>query len=224
MATATPRGKFAAPASYDEMYREYKPLITTIVAKEGIVAQDVDDVSHEILCKILGHDMLADYDPTKEHDTAQGARPARFNTFLASVVKIYCRHYRVRQVKQYHREPAILDQAAGDEDGATLAETRALEYGLAEESDPGHIEGRMVVEDILRSMDDHEQRGTRDLKGALRIAAEQVARDGVIDRAEIAQRLGVGSSTVSNIFADLKEELTVRGYSQRPPRGFRTAL
>lgn len=190
------------PSTYAEMYAAYAGLVASTVRKGGIAEQDVDDVSHSILLRIIERDALSAYDPEMRHDTPSGQRTARFGTFLAATVKSYLPGYRDRQRTHERRCHALV---LTHDDGTESAPGGEV----ADHAD--QVVGTIVRDEIVSSFDHEPVRGHRDLGRAMRIMAAMVEREGVVSRSALAAEMGCSRSTAQNIIADIIDLLTIRG-------------
>ena len=102
------RNPDAAPINQTEFYRHYFAYVCRFVVKYGgIRPQDAEDVANSIWVRLLARDVLSQFDPDRViiHD---GKRyPARFENYLAKMLDLYVRHYRVQQGKRMAREVCV---------------------------------------------------------------------------------------------------------------------
>jgi hypothetical protein len=115
-----------APKDYAELYEEYFDFMKSIVRRVGINAEDVEDVTSEILCKFMEKDALTWYDPEFVVDVGdkprtQGPRQrhAKFSNLLKSFTFTHCLAWRDKQNNFVRREPhfAKMDAPVSGEEG-----------------------------------------------------------------------------------------------------------
>jgi len=111
------------PDDYAGLYTHYFGVMRSLVAKAGIAPQDVEDVTSEILAKMVEKDIIGWYDPDKLFDTGPNPRikgerfrTAKFGSLLRRFVLLYVRSHLDKQERASRREVLI---AFGDADSHT---------------------------------------------------------------------------------------------------------
>lgn len=85
---------YVAPASYDELFRNYYGWLRRVVIARGIPLVSADDVTMSILTTFMEKDALKSFDPDREY-TSNG-KPVRsnFRKFITHFFVVYLQHYR----------------------------------------------------------------------------------------------------------------------------------
>jgi hypothetical protein len=133
-------------------------MMKSIVAKMGIVREDVEDVAHEILLKFMEKDALTWFDADRVFDAGENPRTeggrwraARFSNLLRSFTQRYCLQYLDKQRNLAKREPefAKLDAVVGGEEdsGMTWGEAHQDRWQPAEMEKA--IESRLVLVSVM---------------------------------------------------------------------------
>lgn len=113
-----------APASFEEMYRQYHDYVLTIVQKLGIDPGNVEDVASIIMIKAFEKDVIGRYDG--EVISKHTGRPVVFKSFLYSFVATYVQHHRDRQQITKRRDGYYIGTT--DEETSWLADRGELHY------------------------------------------------------------------------------------------------
>lgn len=148
------------PTSQDEFYRIYYPYAIKFATKYcGIYPQNVEDVIQSIWVNLLKTDALHQFDPDKEieHDGVKFA--ARFEKFLASKLKLYCRHYFHQQLKSKARESLVGTSYMPDEDDENGDGWALNMVAFAEYAERGEdVFDMLVGDDDVALFEDLEER------------------------------------------------------------------
>ena len=97
--------KSAAPASWEEFYRDYLPRMHELCREARI--DDVEGVSHDIFLSLFQQNWLADFDASKSFEHDGKVYAARFDTFFSKTVRRYLLGHRDRQTRKKSREWAV---------------------------------------------------------------------------------------------------------------------
>lgn len=188
-----PAAAYVAPASYEDLYRDYIGTIRKTVAKAGIDPDNVDDVATEIVVKFITTDGLAKYSPE------YGNRKVRFSTYLIGGVLTYVRHHRTVQQRNARREGTPLapqhDASAKPEEGHRWVEVMA---------DGEHRAILNVVSGVSVGRDVTGVQFARDI-------VEHVQTYGRIRRDLLAEKYGVSEAAVGYWVLKCRKALVTAG-------------
>lgn len=206
------------PSNYEEMWKEYFPLVKILTSKAGIYYSDVEDVASEVFTKIMERDWLRIWKEGIWKDGAKGVggstgtahptkRVASFRHWFQLLVVKYLRHHVDRQRKMDTRYPKRLEDPVGED--STWVEV----YG-PEESDPEYLRvelARMVewVHSLLE-----ERKSRYDLPALFEFCIEQGLGEGVIRRRDIASNLDVSMNVASSMLKELRLALDEEGFRE----------
>ena len=156
--------KTGAPQDYAELYEFYFPAMRRWVSNAGIDAGEIDDVSMDILAKLMERDVLSWYDPNMLHDVGkhprlpgERLRPAKFQGLLRRLVSLYVRQYLDKQYNKIRREPHRFDDyAAGSEGESSWVEVHAEKVSIDPLKDT--LEQVALTESFVHAYDELEAR------------------------------------------------------------------
>lgn len=104
----------ADPALYAEVYRSHISYVRSILVNLGCPSQQLDDVASEVLIKIMDHDGLAKYDPSR----------SSLRTYLWAFVTRAAKTILARKVWAWEARRAVLE----DDYAATYTQTSGEEF------------------------------------------------------------------------------------------------
>lgn len=195
------------PSGPDELFRSYYGYVRRIVANTpAIPAQDTEDVSMEIMTRLVERDVLGMFDPGMKFSHDGKEIPARFRTFLTAQIALYVKGQRDRLGRQRKRELLVFDSPSpGDEDGRTWGGL----FGAAEDDMSG-LDAAEWIRQAREFLATVPRRSGQDRCDLVRLFDEmisQVAAHGAVSTAETAARLGVSSAIASRWTTWLRQNL-----------------
>jgi hypothetical protein len=198
---------YVAPASYEDLHRDYFPTVVRLVAKAGVWAQNVDDVAMGLMVKFLEIDILGQYRP--QHTYSDGTvRSVKFTTFLTHLVLLYTRHPRHRLNVHYQREiNVVTDQFYQGE------------FDPQEEQGPSPDEvlDRLEYVDMLYFVSTALGRLQASRRSDLKMdtlflcVADQIEQTGKINVQQLALRFSVSATSIRAWLKRLEEEVHALG-------------
>lgn len=208
-----------APSGPEELYQMYHDDVLRLVRRQrrrsgqpAISAQDAEDVVSEIMTRLLERDVISMFDPDRVFSYGGREVPARFRTFLKSVVEQYILGQRDKLDRHDRREVLVYDQPV-TEDGFSWAEA----FGPAAEDDHADLaeaewlqQARAV---LAREDGPASARGKRDMLALFDELAIQVGRDGAISRDLLCERFGIAPGTASAWLARMRKILRTEAAS-----------
>lgn len=185
--------KTGCPKDYADLYESYFGFMKSIVAKAGIIREDVEDVASEILLKFMEKDALSWFDPDRVFDAGENPRtpgprerPARFSNLLRSFTQLYCRQHLDKQRNFARREPefAKLDAVVGGEGDSTQSWGEAHQDRWQIDEMEKSVESRLVLVSVLTTADVRARETAEDAEASAneivwrqRKQAQDAARD-----------------------------------------------
>lgn len=110
-----PASSAVVPADSEELYRVYYGYVRSLVRRRpGLPAQEVDDITSEIMTRILERDVLGMFDPAKHIEYQGSVVPPNFRTFLSGIVLRYVRGQHDKFGRRLKHETLLCDAPAGD--------------------------------------------------------------------------------------------------------------
>jgi hypothetical protein len=202
-----------APENYEDLVRHFYGLIRGQVAKaHGANPEDVDDLTQDMIVKLIQRDVLSWYDKDKVFETPNGPRTAKFPTLLKSVVRKFLRTPIETRIMKAAREPVRLEQPTAT--GEMWAEVYAP-------ADPEDYEAEVYVEFEMNRAYRHLAtiRVGVDMTMDTVFAAmvHQAQDDGRLVRKRVARLLGVQDSTMTRWAREVFAELESIGFLDPEP-------
>jgi DNA-directed RNA polymerase specialized sigma24 family protein len=208
-----------APSGPEELWRLYHGDVLHLVRRTrmrdgspAIPVQDAEDVASEIMTRLLERDVIGMFDPDRVFTYGGREVPARFRTFLKSVVDQYILGQRDKLGRHSKREALVCDQPVS-EDGASWAEV----FGPSAEDSHDDLAAaewlRQAREVLAREGGPASSRGKRDMLALFDELAVQVGRDGVISRDRLCDRFGIAPGTASAWLARMRKILRAEAAS-----------
>lgn len=197
------------PDSFSELFDHYYGYVVRLVADNGIVADNAEDVAMTILLHFFRRDALGFYDPNFTTNHSGVTRQARFSTFLSGFVLEYLKHHRVMQSKKMSREPISLDAIVHNDEGSD-SDTWLDIHGPAHDPGEEAVEYLDTVASIRRRLADVRPRTEQDKFNALEFfeaVREQVYLTDTYSVQDLAKRFGVATSTIQAWMKRLRKEL-----------------
>lgn len=202
------------PEDYEELFREYFPMMVGVVAKAGIEPFDVQDVAMDILARFIEKDGLSYYDPERLHDVGEspevpGARfrKAKFKGMLRGFTAKYVLQYRDKQEVRHRRIPKRLEKPV-NERGESWYE---VTYGRVTVDPCGDSEVSISILQALKRAADAltstKATRKRDYNQFVALCIEYGYLDGSLDRRRVAAEMGISFSTMTSMLTDLREVL-----------------
>lgn len=74
---------YAAPADYDELFRNYFPWLRALAVARGVAVEFSEDVTMEILCRFMESDSLQRFTPDMEYEAYGKTHRSKFSTFIS---------------------------------------------------------------------------------------------------------------------------------------------
>jgi hypothetical protein len=201
------------PADYEDLVRNYYAMARSIVAKHpGVRPDDVEDLTQDMMLKVMTRDMLSWYDPNKTFETPSGPRTARFASLFRSVIRKYLRTPVETLGRKAAREPVRLEQPTSS--GELWMEV----YGPV---DLAVTEDQVFVTTELKRAYRHlgaiqlgpDMTGDVVLEAMVVTAAEN---GGYLRRIPLAERLGVQDTTATRWIRKVRRELDSIGFLRDP--------
>lgn len=201
------------PADYADLVRNYYGMARSIVAKHpGVRPEDVEDLTQDMMVKVITKDVLSWYDPNKTFQTPSGPRTARFASLFRSVVRKYLRTPVETMEKKASREPVRLEQPSAN--GEMWMEVYAP---LVDDDSPAQA--------IVTTELDRAYRHLATVKLGENMTGDVVLRamvvtavenGGHLRRTPLAQRLGVQDTTATRWIRKVRKELDTIGFLRDP--------
>jgi hypothetical protein len=197
------------PDDYDDLVRNYYGMARAIVTRYARVhANDIDDLTQDMMLKFYAKRFLDQYDPNKTFQTPSGPRTARFPTLFRSFVKKFLRTPVETIGKRAAREPVRLEQPVSD--GLTWMEVHAPV-----------IDGDSVADEAYVTSElDRAYRHLASVQLGPNMTGDVVLRAMVeadeTRRSVVADRLGVADTTASRWIKRVRLELNNIGFLQDP--------
>lgn len=184
------------PATYDQLYRLYYPLMVSLVGRAGVAEHDIGDVTAEVLLRCIETGLLARFDPGATFTHRGQLWPASFPAFLAGFTRASALGLRDRRARLARRELPVLD----------IPVTRD---GLCR--DPAELLCQAETLGRLRAHLAGVPRGTRrdrcDLVALFDAAVAQVWATDRLSTAGLAATFGVSTSGMTLWLARLRRHL-----------------
>ena len=201
----------AVPSSPGEFIAMYRGFVAGLVAKAGVPAQDVDDVTADILeaelkaRNRLGQEVgiLALYDP--EHTSERTGKPVKvtFRAFLASRVSLRIRGKRETLQTRAGREILLNDGASQDSWFDLFGPSACDDYSALDEA-----EFVATVRNQLARAPRRSESDTCDLIALFDELVSQIHDRGYIDRCALQKHFHVGETTVSAWMSRLRQAMS----------------
>jgi DNA-directed RNA polymerase specialized sigma24 family protein len=195
-----------APASTDEMFRQYYGYVRRIVANTpAIPAQDAEDVAMEIMTRLVERDVLGMFDPQMKFAHEGQQMQAKFRTFLTAQVALYVKGQRDRLGRQRKHEAVVLDAPVPGAEGTHLLDL----FGGAEDdmADLDAAEWIRQARGFLATVPPRSAQDRCDLVRLFDALIDQMSRTGRVSTSETAQSLGVTSAVTSRWLQWMRQNL-----------------
>jgi hypothetical protein len=129
-----------APASAEELWRDYGAYMRRLIRRGGVPDQEADDVLGNIVARLIERDVLGMYEPGRT--AVYGGREIKvtFKAFLSSIVMQYVKGQRDKLGRLTARELLIADRPQ-DEAGTTWAEL----FGWQWFDDYSHLDAQQFI-------------------------------------------------------------------------------
>jgi DNA-directed RNA polymerase specialized sigma24 family protein len=198
-----------APSDYHELFEQYYGLIHQLVRQGGIDEQDAADVANEILLRFMERDYLGVFEPGLMFDTPAGPRESRFRGFLVSIVKKYLRGYVGRQRRRRHHEPVRCEAPVTHHGESPMEPQLWIEvFGIQDERAYEVVEDRidygLLVAHAQLVLEAHQGASRVSLAWVFTRAIEQIESEGSINRRELADELGVTTTSVGTAIMKIR--------------------
>lgn len=194
-----------APADNEDLIRAYRPYVLRRVRQAGVAGQDADDVTNDIIVRLIKADVVGQYDPDYRavHDGRQV--PVKFSSFLTSKIDLHIRG-KVDDLRRRRSRETLLCDAPADGKGTRWLEvcsnaSRSDTYPSVEES--AYVDGMRRWLLVTPNLSDRHRSKVLDLWDYL--VAKVRVEDGYT-YADIQRRFGVGSTTVTSLLRMLRAE------------------
>lgn len=191
-----------APASYEELYRNYYSFVVGLVGKNGIAPDNREDVASEILLRFYERDFLNEFDPSLTFEVNGKIVKARFKSFLSAFVVNYVRSHRDRQNLRAKREPLLVDAAARD-DSQVSPSWQIVPY----EDDYSSLYEEELVDSLrayLRTVPKKSRQDQCDLPKLFDAVVEQIRTNGKYSVKELQAIFGVSPTAIHSWLAWLR--------------------
>jgi DNA-directed RNA polymerase specialized sigma24 family protein len=174
------------PVDNEDMVRRYRGYMKGLVRKLGIPSQEADDVTNEILTRLMERDVIGMYEPDK----------GTFRNFLSAQVARYTSGQRDKLRRSSTRELLMLD-APADNEGHPWIEI----FGGAQIwDDYSALDAEQFVQRMRAHLATIERRSRRDGLSLVKLWDEIIAEireSGEFTSARIQQRFSVSDTTAS---------------------------
>lgn len=196
----------AVPADTEELYRLYASYIRSIVRRHAAIPpQELDDITSEIMTRLLERDVLGMFDPAHHIEYDGKVVAPKFRTFLTNMVMLYVKSQRDKLGRYQKRNILKCDAPAGD-GSVTWAEMFGGSWfdDYPSESDTEFV-GRMRT--YLAML---PPRTAHDKLNLVELFDEMLAEiyvDGQVSSKAIQARFSVSPSTASVWLAYLRQRL-----------------
>lgn len=116
-----------APATYEELHRQYRGYVEHLLGRQGIPPDDVPDAASDIFARFIKLDILSQFDP--DYHIVHGGKKvqANFRTWLSTKVCLYARGQRDRVSRRTSRE-LLAPTALADEGSVSWVESLCGEF------------------------------------------------------------------------------------------------
>jgi len=180
------------------MYADY---LQGLLRRMGCL--DPEDGSQEIFMKFIEQDFLTKYNPNFTLEVDGKSHRTSFQGFLTRFAKLYWLQIRDRQITKARKEPIAGDARVGDG-----SDSWHDVFGPVGEDPGGRTTNAMSLLEAINETKSYLAaqpiRGKRDLSLVFDMVLEQMAEEGRVNRAAIAETLEVSPTAVCLIFKDLR--------------------
>ncbi len=201
---------FIAPADAGALVQQYGPYMRRLIAKQNVPLQELDDVLHNILARLIERNVLDMYDPGKTVTYKGREIKVTFKAFLSSIVVQYAKGQRDKLGRQDKRELLIADRPQ-DESGTTWAEL----FGGAWFDDYSHLDAQEFINRMrayLAMVPPTETVGLLELFDEL---VREVRAAGEVSVAEVKQHFSITTAAAKASLGELQAVL--REAPEAPP-------
>lgn len=181
-----------APASYEELYKNYYSFVVGLVGKQGISLDNREDVASEILLRFYERDFLNEFNPDLSFEVNGRVVKARFKSFLSAFVVNYVRSHRDRQNLRAKREPLVVDQ--GSYEGFVYSD---LDAGYEDDYSSLYEEELVFkIRDFLKTVPRKSRQDQCDLLALFDAVVRQVRMNGKYSVKELQAQFGVSPTAI----------------------------
>jgi hypothetical protein len=117
--------RFIAPASDNDMAREYWEYAKGLLIRCGVARDAADDATQDVFAKIIQRGMRSKYDPDHTVEHQGTVKRCTFKAYFSGIVALYARGIREANQARAKREVFLFDMPDPD-DGGTPAWAEAL--------------------------------------------------------------------------------------------------
>ncbi len=221
----------SAPHSYEDMHRTYFPYIVSLCSVNGIDENNKEDVASEIFLRLMERRFLDQFDPTLVFEYQGQKRPARFKSFLSSVVVTYVRGHYDKQMRLKRREPQLIDtpnRPAGNADPGGLPGDGRPWIEVHGPEHPDHADAvldKILEEDnadavraFLADIPPRSSHDRCDLVALYTAVREQILEFGVYDIKKLTELFAISSTAMHTWMWWLKANLAELYDLPLPPK------
>lgn len=177
------------PATFEELYREYHPYVLTLVKKFGIDPVNVEDVTSQLMIKLLEKDLVSQFDG--QLVSTYTGKPVEFKSYLYNFIAAYVQHHRHRQYVIKRRDCYYIGYT--DEETPWLAE-----QGIYHEDHHEELHRQELLTRIRSRLCQEPQKSTESVSmhEFFEKALQQVEETGRMNQTELAAHFGVSLTTI----------------------------
>lgn len=190
------------PTSEAEVFRQFYPHVKFLVTRAGIRKDYIEDLSMNLMIKIMEKDILGQYDPQRKSEFrgADGElKTTSFKTYLSGFVNSYLRHFASRDAIEASRSRVSTDIYVGEN-----GDTPLLDYlGVSIPDGTEEVEVSFLVESVKNRLLNHKNSRMALFFDMILL---QVEEHGKIDIQELAEMFEVSRTSVHNWLKKLREE------------------
>lgn len=186
------------PATFEELYREYHPYVLTLVRKFGIDPVNVEDVTSQLMIKLLEKDLVSQFDG-KLVSTYTG-KPVEFKSYLYNFIAVYVQHHRHRQ-QVIKRRDCYYIGSSDTPDGVVEDEASyswLAARGIYHEDTYEDLTLHELLSQIRTLLEREPQKASEKVRlpEFFEKALRQVEETGKLNQTELAAHFGVSLTTI----------------------------
>lgn len=200
------------PSDYSELFLTYFPMLRTIVFRNGIAIEDVEDVAMAILADFMEKDGISWYDAEKLHDVGENPdipgdryRTAKFKGMLRSYATKRAWNYRDKQMTRHKKEPWRLEKPLTDDGDSSWSESER--YGV---DSLDATEAQVVIRAAFQKTREilvSRSTSKRDYGKFIDLALQYGFLDNALDRRAMQEALHISASTLTQMINDLRNTM-----------------
>ena len=208
----------AAPSGPEELWRDYRPLCRHIVSRSHIPFQDVDDVTNNIMTRLIESDIIGMFDPDYYIEHGGKVIAAKFRSFFTAQVQLRVKGQRDKLGRLGSHETLLCDQPVTAEGVSWIEMFGGQWWDDYSDLDADEFLSRMRT--WLAFVPPRSDQDRCDLLALFDEVTGEARAEGRIDYARIQDRFGIGYTTARGWVARLRELLSAARESLPPVSAF----